>query len=98
VTNPLQLGAQLLDPADRLALALPLGLLGVQVGAQVGKFAPELVEAGRRRRVALLRQGRLLHLQAHHPAGQLVQLGRHRIDFSTQPGAGLIDQVDRLVR
>ena len=96
--HPLQLAAQLLQPADGLPFGLPLGPLGVGLGAQVGQFAAELVEPGQAGRVVLLAQRGLLDLQPHHPPGQLVQLGRHRVDLGTQPGAGLVDQVDRLVR
>jgi len=49
-------------------------------------------------RVGLLGQRGLLDLQPHHPAGQLVQLGRHRVDLGAQHRTGLVDEVDRLVR
>ena len=97
VADLLQLLAQLLHPADGLALGLPLGPHRVGLGAQVGQLPPQLLQAGLAGRVGLLGQRRLLDLQPRHPAGQLVQLGRHRVDLGAQPGAGLVHQVDGLV-
>ncbi len=76
---------------------LPLRAFRVRFGAQVGQLPAQLVEAGDAGGVGLLGQCRLLDLQPHDPAGQLVQLGRHRVDLGTQPRAGLVNQVDRLV-
>ena len=56
------------------------------------------VQAGLAGRVVLLGQRGLLDLQPHHPAGELVELGRHRVDLGAEHRAGLVDQVDRLVR
>ena len=39
-----------------------------------------------------------LDLELHDPAMELVQLGRHAVVLDAQPGRGLVDQVDRLVR
>ena len=98
VAHLLQLAAQLLHPADGLPLGLPLGVLGVGLGAQVGQLAAQLVEAGLAGRVGLLGQRGLLDLQPGHPPGELVEFGGHRVDLGAQPGARLVDQVDRLVR
>ena len=49
-----------------------------------------------RRLVLLLLERRLLDLELHHLAGDLVELGGHRVDLGADHGAGLVDQVDRL--
>ena len=46
--------AQFLDPADGLALGLPLGVLGVHLAPQVGQFTPQVLQAGAAGRVGLL--------------------------------------------
>ena len=97
VADLLQLLAQLLDPADGLAFGLPLGPHGVGLAPEVGQLPAQLLQPGPAGRVGLLGQGRVLDLQPRHPAGQLVQLGRHGVDLGAQPGAGLVDQVDGLV-
>ena len=94
----LDLLAQLLHPAQRLPLGLPLGPHGVGLGAQVGQLPAQLGQPGLAGRVVLLGQRGLLDLQPHDPAGELVELGRHRVDLGPEHRAGLVDQVDRLVR
>jgi hypothetical protein len=94
----LQFRAQLLDPPDRVPLRLPLGTHRIGLGAQVGELLAQLVEPGNRCRVVLLLERRLLDLQPHDLAGDLVELRRHRVDLGAQPRARLVDEVDRLVR
>ena len=82
---------------QRLPLGLPLGPHRVGLGAQVGQLLAQLLQPGLAGRVVLLGQRRLLDLQPGHPPGQLVELGRHRVDLGAQHRAGLVDEVDRLV-
>ena len=95
--DPLDLLPQRLHPLERLALGLPLGPHGVRFGPQVGQLLAQLLQALLAGCVLLLGQGRLLDLEAHHPAGQLVELGRHGVDLGAEHGAGLVHQVDGLV-
>ena len=97
VADPLDLLAQRLHLAQRLALGLPLGPHGVGLGPQVGQLPAQLLQPGLAGGVVLLGQRRLLDLQAHHPPGELVQLGGHGVDLGAQHGARLVDQVDGLV-
>ena len=70
----------------------------VDLGAQVGDLPVDLVAAGDAGRVVLLGQCGLLHFQAHQPAAGLVQFGRLGVDLGAEHGAGLVDEVDGLVR
>ncbi|CAM5676624.1 hypothetical protein SGRIM119S_02326 [Streptomyces griseorubiginosus] len=97
VAGLFQFLAQLLHPADGLPLGLPLGVFGVGLAAQVGQFPAQFLQAGFAGGVGLLGQGRLLDLQAGHPAGDLVEFGGHGVDLGAQPGACLVDEVDGLV-
>ena len=47
--------------------------------------------------VLLLLERRLLDLELHDPAGDRVELLRHRVDLGADHRAGLVDEVDRLV-
>ncbi len=94
----LDLLAQAAHLVDRFALLLPLGAHGVRLPLQVGQLLAQRLEALLRRLVLLLLERRLLDLELHHPAGDLVELGRHRVDLGAHHGRGLVDQVDRLVR
>ena len=48
--------------------------------------------------VLLLLQRRALDLELHDLSLELVDLGRHRVEFHPQPRRRLVDEVDRLVR
>src|SRR2546430_926070 len=82
---------------DGLLLALPYGLHGRRGLAQLGQLALDRLAAGLRRLVLLLRQRLVLDLELHHPALDLVDLRRQRVDLDAQPRCGLVDQVDGLV-
>ena len=94
----LQFLAERLHPAKRVALGLPLGPQRVGLGPQVGQFLAQVGQALLAGPVRLLGQRVLLDLQPHHPAGELVEFGRHGVDLGADHRAGLVDQVDRLVR
>ena len=79
-------------------LLLPLGLHGVGLASQVGQFLLDVLQPLPGSLVVFLLQGGLLDLQLHHPPGDLVQGGGHAVDLRAQPGAGLVHQVDGLVR
>ena len=74
VADLLQLRPQLLDPLDRLPFGIPLGAHGVGLAAQVGQFTASWSSRARGS-VLLLGECRLLDLQPHHLAGDLVELG-----------------------
>ena len=93
----LQLLAQRLHLAQRRPFGLPLRAQGVGLGPRVGQLLAQLLEAGLAGRVLLLRECRLLDLHAGHAPGELVELGRHRVDLGAQHRAGLVDEVDGLV-
>ena len=76
---------------------LPLLAQRLRLRLQGGEVLLELVQPGPRARVGLLAQGLPLDLELHDPAGQLVQLGRHRVDLGAQARRRLVDQVDGLV-
>ena len=97
VPHAFDLLAQRLHLAQGLALGLPLGPRGVGLPAHVGQLLAQLLQATLAGLVLLLGQGRLLDLQAHHAATELVELGRHRVDLGAEHGAGLVDEVDGLV-
>ena len=94
----LHLLAQRLHPAQRLALGFPLGPQRVGLRSQVREFLAQVRQARLARLVVLLGERGFLDLQPHHPAGELVQFGRHGVDLGADHRAGLVDQVDRLVR
>ena len=64
---------------------------------QVGQLLLELRQPVPGGGVGLLAQRLALDLELHDPAGDLVQLGRHRVDLGAQPGRRLVDEVDGLV-
>ena len=64
---------------------------------EVGQLLFEPFEALFRGAVLLLPQRLALDLELHDAAFELVELGRHRIDFHPQLRRRLVDQIDRLV-
>ena len=93
----LQLLAQPLQSVNCVPLGLPSRGQRVTLGPQVGQMAAQRLEPVLAGRVGLLLERGLLDLQLHHPARDLVELLRHRVDLGADHGAGLVDQVDRLV-
>ena len=64
---------------------------------RLGQLLLELRQALPRGGVGLLLQGLALDLELHDAAGDLVQLGRHRVDLRAQPRRRLVHEVDGLV-
>ena len=71
---------------------------GRQLLLPVGELLAELFQPLPARLVGLLGERELLHLEPVHGALQLVDLHRAGVDLHAQPGGGLVDEVDRLVR
>ena len=94
----LHLLAQRLDPAQRLSLGLPLRAQRVGLCPQVGELLAQFLQPGLAGRVVFLGERGLLDLQAHDPSGELIEFGGHGIDLGPDDRAGLVDQVDGLVR
>ncbi len=103
--SPLELDLGLLDPllelghcADRLLLALPLGVHGVRALALLGQAPLELLAARDGPGIVVIGAQRLeLDLELHDVPVDLVDLGRLGVDLHPDPRCGLVDQVDRLI-
>ena len=87
-----------LDLLDAVFLGLPAGLLLVEAVLELGELLRELFEPVARELVVLFLEGHLLDLHLHDAAAQVVELRRHGVDLRTDHGAGLVDEVDGLVR
>ena len=87
-----------LDLLDAVLLGLPAGLLLVEAVLELGELLRELFEPVARELVVLFLEGHLLDLHLHNAAAQVVELRRHGVDLRADHGAGLIDEVDGLVR
>ena len=90
----------LADPlrlADVLLFPLPARFHFIKLRAQVGKLLADAAEMLLGELIGLLFQGGLLDLELHNFARDLVKLGGHRVHLGFDKGAGLVDQVDRLV-
>ena len=101
----LQIGFQLLDlfpqplhPLNGVLLVVPLGLFGVEVLPEIGQFLLQLAQPLLGECVCLLFQGSLLNFQLDDLPGDHVQFGGHGVDLGTDEGAGLVHQIDGLVR
>ena len=79
-------------------LGLPPRVEGIQLGLLVRLVLAQSGQTFDGRGVCLPVQGQFLHGQAVHGAAQLVDLLRGGIDLHAQPGRGLVNQVDGLVR
>ena len=79
-------------------LGLPALLHRAGLLLDVGELLLERLEARLRRVVLLLAQRLALDLELDPAPLELVELDRHRVDLHAQPGRGLVDEVDRLVR
>ena len=93
----LELALELADGRDGVLLGLPVGRHGRLLLLEVGELGLEPGETLDRGRVRLFLEGHLLDLELADPAGDDVDLGRHRVDLDAQPAGGLVDEVDRLV-
>ena len=87
-----------LDLLDAVLLGLPAGLLLVEAVLELGELLRELFEPVARELVVLFLEGHLLDLHLHDAAAQVVELRRHGVDLRADHGAGLVDEVDGLVR
>ena len=94
----LDLFPQLLDLVDALLLVLPISLHPVEAVAESGQLLADLHQVLEGSLVGLLAESRLLDLQLHDLPGDLVHLGGHGVHLGLDHGAGLIHEVDRLVR
>ena len=103
--RPLDLPAQVVELLLQLADPVEPGLLPLPAGGQcgqlllpVGQVTAQPLQPLLRGLVGLVRERQLLHLQPVDRPLQLVDLDRPGVDLHPQPGRGLVDQVDRLVR
>ena len=83
---------------DRGFFVLPTRFQLVGFLLQVGQGFLQLGQALPAGGVFLFFQRRALDLELHDLALELVDLGRHRVEFHPQPRRRLVDEVDRLVR
>ena len=90
--------AQLLDAADGVLFIFPFGLHGVEGLALLGKLLLQLGESRLRQLVVLILEGGFLDLHLDDLAVDDVQLRRHGVHLGADHGAGLVDEVDGLVR
>ena len=77
-----------------LPLGLELGALFLEIGQLLFQFGEPLLA----RRVFFLFQGGALHFVLHDLTLQLVEFGRHGIQFDLQARCRLVDEIDRFVR
>ena len=94
----LQVLPQLLDLADGLLLVVPLGLLGLEFLPHVRQFLLDLRQMFLGQTVGLLFQGGLFDLVLDDLPLDHIQLGGHGVNLRADHGAGLVDEVDGLVR
>ena len=96
--DPLDVLPQLRDLADGFLFGLPPGLHGVEFIPLLRQLPLHLFQMRPGQLIVVLLQGRLLDLQLHDPAPDIVQLRRQGIDLRPDQGAGFIHQVNRLIR
>ena len=94
----LDLLAQLLHLADAVLLVLPTRLHRVELFAHVGELLLQNSQAFAGEGVVLLLEGSLLDLMLHDAAADVVELLGHGVHLRANGGAGLVDEVDGLVR
>ena len=87
-----------LDLLDAVFLGLPARLLLVEAVLELGELLRELGEPVARELVVLLLERHLLDLHLHDAAAQIVERRRHGVDLRADHGAGLIDEVNGLIR
>ena len=76
---------------------LPASLERVAFGAEVCDFGFDLAQAFSRGRVFLFLQRLALDFELHGAAQDLVEFGRHGVDFSAQFRGGFVHQIDGFV-
>ena len=84
-------------PVQAGLLVLPAGHQGLQVFAAVRQLAAQLRLPPLRGDIGLSLERELLHPHPVHRTLQFVDLHGAAVDFHPEPGAGLVDEVDRLV-
>ena len=89
---------QLLYLANGILFVVPLGLLGLEAFPLLCQFLLDLSKAALGELIFLLFQGGFLNFQLDNLPVYLVQLRGHGIHFGTHLGAGLINQVNGLIR
>ncbi len=94
----LDVALELLDAPRRCSSRFPAGLHGVEAVLYLGELFLELLETVAGELVVLFLEGHLFDLHLHDAAAQIVELRRHRVDLRADHRAGLIDEVDGLVR
>ena len=88
---------QLANIRDDFLLRLPAQLQLVGFLLEPGQFLFQRLQALARGRVVFLAQRLALDFELRHAALNLVDLGRHGIDFDAQAGGGFVNQVDGFV-
>ena len=94
----LQTLPELLDLADLLFLVLPDGVHPGELLPHRGELLPKSLQTLLAHGIALLLQGDFLDLALHDAAADIVHLRGHGLHLGTDHGAGLVHQVDGLVR
>ena len=94
----LDLALELLHAVHAALFRFPAGLHGVELFLFIGKLFLELLETVAGELVVLFLEGHLFDLLLHDLAAQIVELCGHRVDLRADHRAGLIDQVDGLIR
>ena len=94
----LQVLPELLHLSDGALLVVPLGFLGLELLPHVGELLLDLRQVLLGELVGLLLQGGLLNLMLDDLPLDDVQLGGHGVHLGADHGAGLVHQVDGLVR
>ena len=90
--------AQLLHAADCVLLIFPLGLHGAERFALFGQFLLQFRQPRLGKFIVLVFERCFLNLHLDDLAVDDVQLGRHRVHFRADHGAGLVNEVNGLVR
>ena len=88
---------QLAHLPDGAFLLFPLIAHCPGLRLQIGQLRPQRLQPFPAGAVLFFEQGSFLDLQLRRAPHRLVDLGRHRIDLRAYKGAGLVDEVDRLV-
>ena len=95
--DALDVGLNCLDRLDGALFDLPARFERVEALALLRKLCGQLFQPLLGEGVAFLFQRHFLDFKLHDPAPQVIQLGRHRVDFGADGGAGLVYEVDGLV-
>ena len=90
--------AERLELSDGVLLILPLGLLHIEAVPELRELLLEIREPLLRERVVFLLQRKLLDLKLQDPPTKLIHVLRHGIHLRLDHRAGLVHEVDRLIR